>query len=111
MHSLSPLESLSTLTVIAVSRPALIGKRWRVNGFARYAGGGHVFRTCAIPQRSECLSASLADLSASCRIFRRAGLWPREFGPRVLGGGCGGRFNEGGAGWLSAEFVVVEGRA
>jgi hypothetical protein len=36
---------------------------------------------------------------------------PREFGPRVVGGDAAGRVDEGGADWLSAEFVVVEGRA
>jgi hypothetical protein len=36
------------LTAGAVSHPAMSGKRWRANSFARSTGGVHVFRTCAI---------------------------------------------------------------
>ena len=44
------LVAPSTLTFTAVLRPSMFGKRWRVNGFARFIGGVDVFVTCTIPQ-------------------------------------------------------------
>jgi hypothetical protein len=41
-------------------------------------------------------------------MFREAGLGPCEFRPRVVGGDAAGRVDEGSAGGLAAEFVVVE---
>ena len=44
-------------------------------------------------------------------MFREAGLGPCQFRPRVVDGDAAGHIDEGSAGGLAAEFVVVEGGA
>jgi hypothetical protein len=57
---------------------------------------------------SVCLSMATGPVSEAWRMFREAGLRPRECRPRVAGGKAIDHGDECGPRWLAAKFEFIE---